>query len=281
MSEDLTGEIEKTPSHDVTVESSTTPEVAKEGDKKPEVDTSATDKPEVPKKSNKVQERINKLTREKHELRQTIGQADQKNAELETRIKALESKPAEVKETLTAPVEDSYETYSDYERANTDYIAKTAANAAVASVKAENSNRDAIAKEDARKAELDSKKASFDEQVDSKREHFEDFDDVAYGHAFMDIDLAEQIMDADKSPELAYHLGSHLDIAEKIFNMPPVQRARELTRLEISLEALAPKKVSDAPDPITPLGSSEVVEEDPDNMTADEWRTWRNKQVHG
>ena len=270
MSEDLTGEIKNTPSLDVNAEPSTAPEV----EATQEAEASATETPDEPKKANKVQERINKLTREKHEQRQ-------ENADLKKRLEALESKPAEVKDELVAPKEDSFDNYSDYERANTDYIANKAANAAVKSVEAANSNRDAQAKESARQAGINSKKSEFFQKVDSKRELFLDFDEVAYGHDFMDDDMSEQIMDADNSPELAYHLGSHLDIAEKIFKLPPVQRARELTKLELSLEPLASKKVSDAPNPITPLGSSEAVQSDPDKMTADQWREWRTAQVNG
>ena len=123
MSEDLTGEIKNTPSLDVNAEPSTAPEV----EATQEAKANATETPDEPKKANKVQERINKLTREKHEQRQ-------ENADLKKRLEALESKPAEVKDELVAPKEDSFDSYSDYERANTDYIANKAANAAVKSV---------------------------------------------------------------------------------------------------------------------------------------------------
>jgi len=263
MSEEQTGD--NTP--DETVAPSTTTEA--------EVKTEATEKPEEAKKPNKVQERINQLTREKYEARQ-------KNTELEERLKALESKTVETKEPdLVAPNEDSFDDDSDYQKAQSDYIAEKAAASAYSRIKAENDSRDVVSKQQDREKQLSVKQKAFNQNLESKRSNFEDFEGVAYGHQFMDVELAEQLFDMDKGPEVAYHLGSHLDAAERIFSLPPVQRARELTRLEFGMDSVTGKKVSDAPDPITPLGSSESVKGDPDKMSADEWRTWRNKQVHG
>ena len=125
------------------------------------------------------------------------------------------------------------------------------------------------------------KKAKFESDVDAKRGNFENFDEVAYGHQFMDVDMAAQIFEAEKGPEVAYYLGSHLDQAERIFRLDPVQRARELTKLEFTVSSVTPKRVSGAPDPITPLGGKESVEIDPDRMSPEQWRDWRNKQIHG
>lgn len=271
MLEDPTGEIENTPSHDDTVEPSTTPEtesneVVAEG--------SAAETPEV-KKPNKVQERINQLTREKHEERQ-------KNAELERRLAALESRPvADEKAVVSAPNEDDFDSYSDYERAREEHIAARAAQAAYDRLKQEETSKSTKSQEQSRQEELKTKKAAFDQSVDKKRGHFEDFDEVAYGHNFMDLDLAEQIFELEKGPEVAYHLGSNLDLAEKILGMTPVKRARELTKLEYTISALAPKKVSGAPDPITPIGGSDKSgSKSPSEMSDAAWLAWRNNELN-
>lgn len=273
MSEDLTGEIEKTPSHDVNAESSPAPEA----EVKPEgqADASATETPEQPKKPNKVQERINQLTREKYEQRQ-------ENADLKARLEKLEAvKPADQQPDLVAPNEDDFDSSPEYHAANAKFYAEVSSDAAKAQVTADNKNRDEETQQSQRDKDLEVKKAAFEKNLKAKRANFEDFDDVAYGHQFMDRDLAEQVFEMEKGPEVAYHLGAHLDDAERIFLLSPVQRARELTKLEFQVEALVPKKVSDAPAPINPLGNSEQVQTDPDKMTADEWQIWRNQQVHG
>jgi chromosome segregation ATPase len=268
MSEEAQG---VSPNHDDNAAPSVAPEAETE-----QVEASAAENTEAPKKRNGVQERINKLTTKNYEERQ-------RNAQLEERIKTLESsQPATpAKPDLAAPNEDDFNTHSEYQSAHAKFVAEAASNAAYDRIRAEQASANEVSAQDARQAELNGKKQAFEENLSTKREHFQDFEDVAYGHQFMDMDLAEQIFEMDKGPEVAYFLGANLDEAARIHALNPVQRARELTKLEFQTEALNPKIVSDAPNPINTLGNSEVVLTDPEKMSADEWRTWRNKQVHG
>ena len=55
--------------------------------------------------------------------------------------------------------------------------------------------------------------------------------------------------------------------------MNPVQRAREIGRIEATLAA--PKPQSRAPDPISPVKSTVPVSKDPARMTAAEYDAWR------
>ena len=276
MLEDQSEEIENTSSQDEIAESSTVTET--EGNELV-TEGSAAETPEV-KKPNKVQERINQLTREKHEERQKAEEERGKRAELEQRLEALESN-SKAQTKQAAPNEDDFDSYSEFETAKTAYIAEVATNAAFERLAQEQNSKSTKEQATARQLELESKKAAFDKNVDSKRGNFEDFDEVALGHTFMDVDLAEQIFEMEKGPEVAYHLGANLDVAERIFSMKAVQRARELTRLEFTLEGLKPKKVSGAPDPITPIsGSDQSGSKDPSKMTDAEWLKWRNNQIN-
>jgi len=267
MSEEAQGEAL---SHDDNADSSTVTEA------NTSVEASATEGTEEAKKPNRVQERINQLTTKNYEEKQ-------KNAALEERIKNLESsQPATPANTdLVAPNEDDFDSPQEYHTANAKYYAEVSGNAADVRVAAGQAETTKANQKNERQTEIDTKKKGFEENLSSKREHFQDFEDVAYGHDFMDMDLAEQIFEMDKGPEVAYFLGSNLDEAQRIHALNPVQRARELTKLEYQVEALNPKKVSSAPDPISTLGNSEVVAVNEDNMTADEWQVWRNKQKHG
>lgn len=270
MSDDTPAEVENTASHDEIVESSTTPEV-----QSTPAESSAAETPEEPKKVNKVQERINQLTREKYEARQ-------ENAALAERIKALEAdpKPLKAPEVKAAPNEDDFNTHDEFETAKTQHIAETASNAAYDRITAENQVTAQAASQATQLEDRKVRKDSFDKNVEAKRANFQDFEEVAYNHPFMDTDLADQIFEMDKGPEVAYHLGSNLEEAERIFALDPVRRARELTKLEFQVDALKPKVVSDAPDPITPLSGSESAgEKDPDSMTADEWSAWRYRNI--
>ena len=266
MSEDLTAEIENTAAEDVITDSSTVPgaEAKPEG----EAEASATETPEASKKVNPVQPRINQLIRDKYEK-------DQENAELRARLDKLEqAKPAAVDAVVNVPKEDDFEDYADFQAAQAKFVADTAANAAYDRIKAENQTSTEETAQETRRKEIEAKKSAFEEALESKRDNFQDFEEIAYMNPFMDMDLVDQIFGLDKGIEVSYHLGANLDEAERIFKLPPVQRARELTKLEFQVEAVKPKKVSEAPDPITPLGGSEKVEVDPDKMTADEWQQW-------
>jgi hypothetical protein len=260
-------------SHDDNADSSPAPEaeVKTEEVNSEEVKTEAapTEKPQ-----KGFQKRINQLTAEKHEERL-------KNQELEKRIKDLESNVAKAKPDLVAPNPDDFETDQEYNTANANYYAEVSANAADARISAK--------EQEVRQQEQQSTKEAiankYWDKVESVSDSYENFEEIAHGHKFQDSSLTYMIADLDKGPEVAYHLGSNLDEAERIFNLPEVQRMRELTKLEYQVESLKPKVVSEAPDPITPLGNSEQVDTvgvNGDNIkNADEWLKWRQSKING
>lgn len=261
-------------SHDDNAASSTAqeaeikPEVTPEGEV--EVEASAPEK--KPENKNRFQKRINELTTKNFE-------SEQRAKALEARLKDLESKAATV-EPVKAPTFDDFANEADYDLAKSNYIAENAANTAYERISRENkANQDYNAQVAAQQTLVDKKKG-FDENLADKAENFEDFDEVAYGHQFIHDDSVGLIYESEKGPELAYHLGSNLDLAEKIFMMTPTQRARELTKIEFGLEALTPKKVSDAPNPIKPLGNQEKIGIEEDDMSDDEWLAFRYKQLN-
>lgn len=262
---------EQTESHDENVVSSATTEA-----EAIQADASVAEKPEEPKKHDGFQKRIDQLTRKNYE-------AKQETADLKARLTALETKPVETKQPeIVAPKEDDFDDPSAFSTANANFIADKAAKAAYERLSAENEVKDNAARLKERQQELGVKQKTFNVNLESKRSNFEDYEAVAFGHPFMDGDLAELIIDiGDKAVEVGYHLGSNLEEAERIFKLSPTHRARELTRLEFKTEAVKANKVSGAPDPIIPLGNSESVQIDPDEMSTDAWLAYRNKQVHG
>lgn len=90
-----------------------------------------------------------------------------------------------------------------------------------------------------------------------------------------------------KSPQKVLHyLGTNLDQAKRIVEMPPKKMALELARLEATLNAPAPAPlappVSSAPAPIIPVGGAAKAG-NPDindpNLAPDQWFELRAKQV--
>ena len=97
--------------------------------------------------------------------------------------------------------------------------------------------------------------------------------------------VAAALMDADRGPELAYHLAKNPAVAERLNEMSPMRAAVELGRIEASLEKAAPppppppKTPSNAPAPITPVKAGATTAKDPAKMDMAEYKAWRAEQL--
>lgn len=114
----------------------------------------------------------------------------------------------------------------------------------------------------------------------SGKAEFPDFDQSVANLQMVGVsrDFLELATSSDVGAKLLHHLGTDLDEAARIASLSPVQMARELTRLEFKLsQPAAPKPVSKAPAPITPLGSSATNDVDPSRMSDAEWFAHRQK----
>lgn len=87
----------------------------------------------------------------------------------------------------------------------------------------------------------------------------------------------ESILGMDDAHKVIYALGKNPEEASRILALPPIQQGRELERLSLRAAQPAPKAVSKAPAPITPIDSSATVETDPSKMSMAEWAKWREK----
>lgn len=90
-------------------------------------------------------------------------------------------------------------------------------------------------------------------------------------------DSVESILGMDDAHKVIYALGKNPEEASRILSLPPVQQGRELERLALKAAQPAPKAVSKAPAPITPIDGSTTVETDPSKMSMAEWAKWREK----
>lgn len=96
--------------------------------------------------------------------------------------------------------------------------------------------------------------------------------------------MAEAIVDSDQATRLALHLIAHPEDANRISNLPPARQAAEIGKLEAKLSTAPPKKPSNAPDPINPVGgkgnavSADIYDPKLANDT-EAWIAARNKQV--
>jgi hypothetical protein len=94
--------------------------------------------------------------------------------------------------------------------------------------------------------------------------------------------MAQAISVSELGPQVALHLAQNIAEAVRISSLPATRQAVEIGRLEAKLSAPAPKpiqpKVTKAPAPPTPVGSSETAGKDPAKMNMNEYAAWRASQ---
>jgi hypothetical protein len=89
----------------------------------------------------------------------------------------------------------------------------------------------------------------------------------------------EVIALSDFGPAIVKHLGTHLDVADRISRLPTHLAAAELARIEAQVKAPKPKPVTQAPPPASTVGGGAAVQKDPERMSTDEWLAWRRGQL--
>jgi hypothetical protein len=144
-----------------------------------------------------------------------------------------------------------------------------------------NERADAIAAHREQSKSVNEINDRYQDQVDAALDKYPDFIQVAHTHKFMTPEMAQVIKASDIAVELAYHLGTNLNEAERIFRLPPMLQVKELGKLEAKLESSPPevKKISSAPEPIKPVQGGKSVNPvydttDPRSaktMSASEW----------
>lgn len=110
---------------------------------------------------------------------------------------------------------------------------------------------------------------------------FPDFDQAVANLQMVGVnrDFLELATTSDAAAKLLNHLGNDLDEAARIAKLPPVQMARELTRLEFKLATPTAKPVSKAPAPIKPIGAAGASDVGlRDDLPMDEWLRRREQQ---
>jgi hypothetical protein len=276
-------------------------EKAEEEKKKPEVEVAK--KPEDPlqkRTEDPVQKRINIAVkkqrvaeRERDFLKSSLTRAEEELSQLKSKL-SVEDKPNR----------EDFEEVSEYAEAVAIWAAK----------------KEVQIKEEAeKKAEVDnsvkqSKETMYsalDDALDAGRTKYEDFDTVALNSELqMTEDLVETILDSEIAEEIMYYLGKNPDESADLSKLSPRRAAREVTKIEAKLLAVAtkveeppkaeeiktpvpkqneaslgglegappePKKVTKAPEPIDPPRASGVTDKDPNTMGPKEYRAWRER----
>lgn len=172
------------------------------------------------------------------------------------------------------PKESDYDDYGQYQ-------ADLAAHKAMQALAARDSQRSKAEMDRREEAEralqqqiMQERMESLNEQKLSARERYADFDQV-FESAYIPQHVADMVIESDQAADVAYHLGKNPVVARQIAQMPPLAAARELGRIEAQMSAPKPRTQSKAPEPITPVRPAASAAKDPDKMSSDEYRAWR------
>jgi len=238
---------------------------------------------EPPAQANKTpqypawfQKRINSLTAEKNEARRLAAEAQAQAAALLEQLSAARV-GGQSSTTTAAPAPAPVAQTPAVQQPPT--VPSSAQLPVVPMTEAEIEARaTAKAQEIARVAAFN--KACNDIAEAGKTE-FPDFDDSIKNLNMlggMSTPMLETLTEIPNAHKVIQALGKDPDMAERVMRLPPVKMAMELARIESSLgKTPAPKPVSTAPKPITPIDGSVRAQEDPSNMSMEQFVKWREK----
>lgn len=233
---------------------------------------------EKPKKKGGFQRRIDKLN-SKISAKESEAEYWKKLA-----LDGAGKKPVEEVEskqesnTEGKPSVDDFDDYSNYIEAIADW-------------KAEQKFREFESKREADRVANDRKQvfSAHAKRVESFAEKTEDFQEVieSVDDIHASDTVQEVIVSSENGPKIMYELAKNREEYARICKLPPLSAARELGKIEARLdskppEKSKPKKVTKAPEPITPVGSKggrvDKSIYEAENMTQKEYEAARAKQ---
>lgn len=207
-----------------------------------------TEEEEQPKKQTRRDKRIGQLVREGHEARGEVRI-------LKEQLEAARAKPTEEPEQEASkdkpPVVDDFETYELYQDARDEYRD----NKLRAEFEQRLAGRDAATQ----------RKTSWDDKSKTARVAHADFDEVMETATVpKSPDVVAGISQHEQGAEIAYHLGQHPELVERLDGLTPLAALIEIGNIAASLNPTekppsAPEKtepiVSKASKPIEPIAA--------------------------
>lgn len=247
----------------------------------------STDDEQQHKRLGGWQRKIQKLERQNEALLQELLRRNSQTTE-----PAKQKEPEELQE----PDPEKFETVAEYLKAVRAYD-----RAQVERVLAQKlEERD---KQASQKTAEQKRQETFQTRSESFKKDHPDFDEVVSDPSLpVSRVMAEQILESDLGPQIAYHLATNPEEAARISRLPEGAQIREIGKLEARLELQKPAAGEEAdeqaplppkpkaPPPIAPVRKSAPVEKpfDPndakqaESMSADEWdrkyREWERQK---
>lgn len=231
-----------------------------------EQDQPAEGKPEEPSPS--------KQRRERRKAREAAEREERQ--QLERKVETLEAQLAEYEVADAPPKESDYKSFDDYEAAKLEYYSGRAFD------KRERGRLEREHKEaEAQQAALDQRREaqrveSWQEQSAEARTRYADFDKVVGDPNLPITDaMVDVFTSSENGADIAYHLGKNPVLTAQIAQMPPLEQAMQLGIIQAQLQRPQPNKISNAPEPPSPVTGRATATKDPGKMTPSQYREWR------
>ncbi len=189
-----------------------------------------------------VQQRINKEVSRRHVEKRRADEAERKLAEMQKNQPAVQVGDAPTLESC-----DFDE--AKFNRATIDH---QVAESIQTQTKELQKNADAQTNQKAQD--------NFEERIEKMGKA--DFDEVSNKLPLLPKGVAEALVRSENGAELIYHLGTHLDLADKVANMSPSDAMMELGKISAGMPATKETQTSAAPDPIVPLSSGGSISQE-------------------
>ena len=212
----------------------------------------------------RYQKRIDKLVRQREEAeREKQRLADELNF-----YKSKERAAPKEEQKEISPLD--FDTYEDYEEALNSQTKRSEKKAEIPATK----NIDVA---------YDSAVRMLDDLFEDAREKYSDFDKVVRNPDIpVTRDMVLALSEIDNAGEVAYHLANNEKLVKDIAKLSPYRQAIELGKISDKLlnPPKAEKKVTKAPEPISPVGSGgDVTQKDPSKMSFKEYEAYMKTQT--
>lgn len=242
-----------------------------------------------PKKKGGFQRRIDKLN---SKVSESVRRAEEKEKEVEYwKKEALKTKDPEQSkagkvetkvEPTGKPNPDDFDTHAEWAEALTDW-----------KIEQRDKIKEAETQKSALKSEQDKVLSSHRDRVIAFKEKAKDWDEVMSDVSDVMVSPAVQevFTTSDLGPELMYELAKNVKELDRICKLSPLAAARELGKLERKIELKLtpqdsekkpePPKITKAPKPIEPVGSSKgpvAKSIDDPNISFSEYERIRREQ---
>lgn len=203
-------------------------------------------------------------------LRQERDTAEARAREAEARLKEMQEQAQKTR----PPQQDQFSTYEEYQAALSGHYAMQQLDAreqARHQKELQVSQEQVQQFEAQRRAEM---AQDWQARAADAKARYADFEQVAFTAPISDS-VAEVVMGMEGGTDVAYHLGRNPAEARRISQLPPMEAAIELGRIEARVTGPRPRNITQAPDPVSPVRPKAAAAKNPAKMTNEEYRAAR------